>query len=180
MKEKKQSTNKYVRYIVGFSFGKGSNNSPGPTNNGLAYSIYKIVLSYIKHNKPFPKLLLQEELAKSLLKQFNLPTDVIIKRKHTHRYLDTREVATQAAMHVKSKDKKVLVVAHPDHIARCITELNSLGISAIKSTFFYRINIPWHTYKCNANGYSKKSTQPWTRTRKQFLAHEKTLKNIKI
>ena len=43
MKPKKQSTNKYVRYIVGFSFGKGSNNSPGPTNNGLAYSIYKIL-----------------------------------------------------------------------------------------------------------------------------------------
>ena len=43
MKPKKQSTNKYVRYIVGFSFGKGSHNSPWPTNNGLAYSIYKIL-----------------------------------------------------------------------------------------------------------------------------------------
>ena len=81
MKVKKQSRNKYLRYIVGFSFGKGSHNSPGHTNNGLAYSIYKILQSYKKHHKPLPKLLLQEELAKSLSNQFKLSTDVIIKKK---------------------------------------------------------------------------------------------------
>ena len=175
MKTKKHNKT-FLKVIVGFSFGK-QKDSPGNTNKGLAWLISKIIDKYKKSNHSKPKLILQEEIANALYSDYNIKADYIIRaRQVKSKYLDTSMVANIISRYMLPKNNECLVVAHPDHIKRCINELKKHNINGKHYKLMHNY-IPWKKFNCSKYGYSKKSIQLWTTTRKRFLKHEKNIKN---
>lgn len=147
---------KDAQAIMALSFGQGRNGAPGLSNEALAQVVAALDGKY---NLP---IVAQWEIADCIPDRLNDPEDLIV-RKHRQegQYLDTYEVLMQAKEHCdKYGLKKVIVVAHPDHMPRCAAVAIKLGFEvAIAAT----AGVP----------YDQESTQEWTRSAEVFIPREK-------
>lgn len=144
--------------ILGLSFGQGKNNSPGLTNEKLAEVVKRLWLEY-----KLP-LFLQWEIADCLLGILGESSDLVV-REHRQKgeYLDTREVILQAWDFSQKKNiKKVIVVAHPDHMPRVLLTAEKIGFEVVPAD---TKDVP----------YDPESTQEWTTSREKFLEREERI-----
>lgn len=169
--EVEDSTNKEIadtEVVIGLSFGQRKD-TPGPINEKLADEIFLLPV-----NLP---LILQQEIASALLpneKLANLPQatessktafppELFVISEHSRKpgkYLDTREVLTQAAAICKERGwKKIILVAHPDHMWRVKESAKKLGFALVRT---------WSTQVF----YDPESAQFWTRNRAFFVIRE--------
>eukprot|EP00760_Papus_ankaliazontas_P014248 PhM_4_TR16001/c0_g1_i1/m.54640 len=175
--------------IVSFSFGLGRGNTPGASNEALAQHIID-VLSNRKTQKeqPLPLLLVQWEIAVAINETLDrnesssYPAAIQQLLRHpTHvawplpkSYLSTSGVLTQFRAHLtmlrrgfnnkKANHVPVYLVAHRDHFPRCKRLLEAYDAYRVVNA---RSSVP--------DVYDPESTQTWTRNRKVFVAHEKSL-----
>ena len=146
--------------VIGFSFGydlvicdKQRKIIPGSSNQEIA----KVISSLMSHDvfKSLP-LIIQWEIADCEEELGSAAENLVLKIKEHYsipgKYLDTYEVAFQAACFMSERGlKTALVVAHPAHFWRCQKVLEKLGIGV-----FERSRIQWIHY-------NPKSAQRWTR-----------------
>ena len=179
------------RAIVGFAFGQGpppptpstrrrrtpsrTRPIPGGTNRGLAWSVAALLRKYRALGLARPALCLQQEITDALGTDVVDPaTDHVIPSQPADgAYVDTAAVARQAVAHL-GPASRVVVVAHPDHAPRCLRTLRQLGVTPVRTRYLQPRGggIPWTRFGCDRRGYSRRSTQRWTRSRGRFLAHE--------
>jgi hypothetical protein len=167
----------YPPAIMCFAFGRGPNDSthqptPGGTNRALAWSVCALLRTYTKHHQPRPLVLAQHEIERALVGEFDERVTAAVRGN-----LDTCEVARRFAWELTNRSPRttdVLVVAHPDHAARCAAAISTVGLRPVSTRYLRPTGggIPWLRYECNQCGYWRKSTQPWTRTRKVYLRHD--------
>lgn len=164
-------TNNKTEAIISFAFGFGpakiKNPSkqynpkyyyPGKSNEALAKVIEKI---YKKIKIP---IYAQWEVAEALKKK-KIPVKYVAKPGKD--YLGTKGVIEKMLKNGLNNYKKIIIVAHPDHIYRCkkITE-KAFKEKEYKVTILIANN--------STVPYDSKSVQPWTRNKKAFIKHEKS------
>lgn len=148
--------------VIGFSFGYDSvicNRQrkiiPGSSNQEIAKVISSLMSHDVFRNLP---LIIQWEIANCEQELGSAAKNLVLKIKEHYsipgKYLDTYEVAFQAACFMSERGlKTALVVAHPAHFWRCQKVLEKLGIGV-----FERSRIHWIHY-------NPKSAQLWTRNK---------------
>lgn len=163
-----------VAAIVAFAFGNrigvGGEVEPGPVNHQLARLVGHL------HARTGAPTLAQWEIAHSLTRSTFTDAramgsvhsiEPVVEPDGTVRYLNTTGVAQAAAERMRAHGLEpkaaVAVVAHIDHVNRCVAELERLGI---------RAGVPAEMVL--PADYDPESGQPWTRTRERYLAHEAT------
>ena len=134
-----------IKFIVGLSFGKGK------VNEYLA----DVVLELHKQC-PESWIILQKEIAENY--DFDI-YEIICRHRQEGKYLDTWEVLSQVKEIVG--DKKVCLVAHPDHLPRARLIAKILGLNIVEGRVPYR-EIP----------YDSKDPQIHCRNRFFFLIWE--------
>jgi hypothetical protein len=153
-------------YALGLSFGIGPNGAPGQSNTAL-----KRVMEEVRRRYGC-KLIAQCEIG-DLLEN---PEMVVRKhrennRRDTPKYLDTLEVLRQMCVYIErsgasSKSRHVVVVAHPDHWARCAAVVRAMGF------------IPLAPEGLETIPYDPQSTQWWTRKRALFILREYLIRGL--
>ena len=143
--------------VLGFAFGaeqQGERLLPGETNAHLA----QLALQ----NYPTLPKILQGEIADAYPQsEQRAPSWVIHEHRKPGRYLDTREVAAQAAEIVRREGfDSVVLLAQPYHVPRAAAVCRRLGIKPIVPTGLETI------------GFCPHSTQPWTRSRGAWICRE--------
>lgn len=145
-----------AQIIIALSFGQGGNNSSGKSNKSLA----KIVSALVdKYKLP---VVAQWEIAGCLQGFLSDKRNLIIfKHRNDRQYLDTYEVLAQAKDYCLGLGSmKAIIVAHPDHAARCIAVAQKLGFKTVVAD---TKTVP----------YDSDSVQEWTRNKEAFVKHEK-------
>ncbi len=129
--------------IIGLSFGTGF------VNNFLVSMVLETADYF-----PDAYLVLQKELVlDDIIKE---RADVVIRGHRVEgKYLDTIEVLEQAKIFLFPKRKKVILIAHPDHLPRATRIASKLGYDVI------RMKIP-------PIPYDALSRQIWTKNRVLF------------
>tara|TARA_Y100000310_G_scaffold149264_2_gene148542 strand:+ start:164 stop:688 length:525 start_codon:yes stop_codon:yes gene_type:complete len=147
---------KHINAIIAFAFGcdlDGDEIRPGVSNEAIA----SIVVAGQNINKypPQPAIIVQREINDVFqAKEWDVKS-VFEIRKHrvSEKYLDTQEVAEQAAEIMHDNDwQAAVVVAHHGHVKRCIKCLEKLGIKSINLGSLQIVP------------YNKDSSQWWTRS----------------
>ena len=158
-----------VTMIVAFAFGNrvaaAGAVEPGPLNRRLAAAVTWA------HALTGAVVVAQWEIARVLGEQ-PLPADDAVRSIEPIRrsdgttdYLNTKAVARAAIEgHAPPDGGAVAVVAHADHVARCVRELGRLSVRA---GVLAGLALPI--------GYDQWSGQPWTASRDRYLAHERSL-----
>jgi len=136
--------------IIGLSFGTG-------ISNKYLSEVVKII------RKDYPRIIpiLQKEIASWLFLDRRLLKYVISKHRKKGKYLDTIEVLEQAK-EICGNNKKVILIAHPDHLPRCILTARLLGFEPAEG----RVpkDIPYDNSSFN--------TQWWTKSKLRFMFWE--------
>lgn len=141
--------------IVAFSFGARNSKDEDVVNKALA----DIVRA--EQAVTGAKIIAQREIAVHL--EDLKPILVIDKsRKIEETHVDTREVAMQAYWKAEKdfKPPRASIVAHPDHMLRCIWSARKAGFQVTAAT------------DTSAVPYDKASLQKWTRSQSKFRRHE--------
>ena len=142
---------------------------PGPVNEALADVVLRL------HSLSGAMVLAQWEIASVLEPQGALDDNVLHSIRPSReqdgeaRYLSTRgvvETAIQQDGGVAALGR-VLVVAHRDHIDRCVRLCREASVDASGPDGLQRQWLP--------SFYDSQSGQPWTRSREDYLRHEKTM-----
>ncbi|MBN3791157.1 hypothetical protein [Burkholderia sp. Ac-20353] len=168
-----------INAIVAYSFGNRPNAAsgntsstgvnqaalpdPGPVNEALADAVYRIY-----QLKPV-RVFAQWEIARFLLSKYQMGSSVltsiepVIASDGTIVYLSTAGVAGAALARAGGAAAmgNVSVVAHRDHVKRCIEISQLVGMKA-----FGAKEVPLPTL------YDPQSGQPWTRNRSLYLVHD--------
>ena len=146
-----ESALKSADVILGQSFGLRSD-GPGLSNYALAFVVARLAKRY-----SLPAVL-QWEIADCLP---NVHIAGVIRRHRSEgKYLDTYEVLAQSAELCRARGwKRAIVVAHPDHMWRCVQTAKKLGLMALVPPM---PEVP----------YDPASSQSWTRSRARFLPRE--------
>ncbi len=133
-----------VEVFIAQSFGLRKN-SPGLSNERLADEIRKL-------HKMYPRpLILQWEVADCVPELKNGIVLRIEKHRISNKYLDSKEVKTQAAIKMKEEGwKTAILISHPCHNWRCKKILEHLKVQVLIPLLD---DIP----------YDRESTQRWTR-----------------
>ena len=167
--------------VIGFSFGKCREpSSLNGTNGGLAWSVAALLRQFRKCKRIRPRLCLQQDIAEAFVNhgfgKLHANDHVIPSRTRDGQYVSTSMVYREAARLIKDMHH-VIVVAHPDHAPRCMRIIRESGHLPIRTRYLQPLGggIPWTRFGCDRRGYCQASTQPWTRTRRQFLQHEARL-----
>jgi len=152
--------------IVGFSFGQGLDGTPGGTNMALAWQAHRL-----RKARPDVPLILQWEIADAMNETYGVLADLVVRPKPGI-YLDTTDVAVAAYHELVRRGLggvPVALVAHPDHALRCSLSLLQLGV---KSLWAPMRGAPIVDLGVDEYFYDNMSTQPWTRSREVYRAHE--------
>ena len=143
--------------VIGLSFGTGK------SNDYLAEAAYKIY-----KNCSVEKVILQKEIAEKFYHILNYENckygslekvEIIHKHRVKGKYLDTIEVLEQAK-EICGENKEVILVAHQDHMPRCIKTARMMGFDPTEAIGF----IPYDS--------SSENRQWWTRNKRFFLIWE--------
>jgi len=142
---------------------------PGPVNEALADVVLKL------HSTSGALVLAQWEIASVLGLHGALADDMLHSirpsgdRNGEVRYLSTRGVVETAVQIGRGAAAlgRVLVVAHRDHIDRCVRLCREASVDASGPDGLQRQWLP--------SFYDSQSGQPWTRSREDYLRHEKTM-----
>lgn len=139
--------------FIAQSFGLREN-SPGTSNEKLADKIRKL-------HKIYPRpLILQWEIADCLSELKDWIVLVIKEHRVPSKYLDSKEVKTQAAIKMKEKGWRIaILISHPCHNWRCKRILERLGVQVLIPLLK---DIP----------YDRESTQWWTRSSLAWIIRE--------
>jgi hypothetical protein len=146
---------KDAQVIIALSFGQGINNTPGKSNEVLA----QIVADF--ENKYALPIVAQWEIADCIPERIqDVMSFVVREHRQKGQYLDTFEVLAQAKEYCdKFGFRKAIIVAHPDHMPRCVAVAKKIGFDvAIADTK----KVP----------YDPESTQEWARSAEAFLSRE--------
>lgn len=138
--------------ILALSFGRRKN-TPGMSNVQLALGIEMLSL---KFGLP---VIAQWEISECLTACIDKAGEI---RKHRikGKYLDTLEVLVQSLEICKKKNwKKIVIVAHPDHIWRCAETAKKLGFEVAIADI-------------TDVAYDEQSIQLWTKSRMLFVPRE--------
>ncbi len=138
-----------MKIVLAFSFGSRAR-EPGLSNEAMAEVIRRLAPDVIS---------VQWEIGRALRNLGITPHHEVLAHRRNGRYLDTEEVASQMLNFLQAsnlQNETVSVVAHPDHLSRCVKILRKLGITAV---VLVRADIP----------YDPQSQQIWTRS--PFLFH---------
>ena len=152
--------------VVAFSFGQGPHRQPGGTNRALAAIIQNICQQYDV------EIYAQWEIAELLQED---GCDVAYTAVSENTYLSTRDVWSQIQAEwarAKTKHNTIILVAHPDHQYRCHTLLSLAGYDVLVPDLSIFLPQGWEAFCCDSHGYDPNSTQPWTRSRQDFLPYE--------
>jgi hypothetical protein len=166
--------------ILAFSFGNRlvSGNGgetevqPGPVNDALADVVLRL-----HRMRGGAVVRAQWEIASVLALRGELADNVLHPIRPGRgqdgevRYLSTRGVvdaAIQGGGGVAALGR-VVVVAHHDHVDRCVRLCRKKGIDAVAPEDTYRQWLP--------SFYDSQSGQPWTRNRPDYLRHEKAMES---
>lgn len=162
-----------VTSILAFSFGNRANGKsgnsvlpheqealadPGPINEQLADAVYELY-----SQQPVP-IYAQWEIARFLESKYQLANVVSIEPKFTSarkiEYLSTLGVVQQAVVIAQGAATlgTCAVIAHHDHVRRCVMTAQSCGVYAFKAE---GITLP--------TDYDPKSGQVWTRSRARYV-----------
>lgn len=155
--------------IVAFSFGNrvaaDGAVEPGPLNRRLAAAVTRA------HALTAAMVVAQWEIARVLGEQPLPPDEVVRSIEPTRRsdgttaYLNTVAVARAAIEGNGPTDGgAVAVVAHADHVARCVRELGRLSV---RVGVLAGLTLP--------SWYDQWSGQPWTTSRDRYLTHERSM-----
>lgn len=147
-----------ITVILGFSFGNRGT-EPGLSNEHLASTIRFGELAK-PHTTPI--VIVQQEISTALQELGITPSCEITTHAKPRKYLDTKEVARQMTKLLKElplENVTIKVIAHPDHLPRCVTTLKRMGLTTIESIY------------CAAP-FDPLSCQWWTRSRFLFQIHE--------
>lgn len=136
---------------------------PGPVNEALADAVYKIY-----QLKPV-RVFAQWEIARFLVSKYQMGSNVltsiepVIASDGTVVYLSTAGVAAAAMARAGGAKAmgNVSVVAHRDHVKRCIEISQLVGMTAFGVK---EVQLP--------TLYDPQSGQPWTRNRSLYLVHD--------
>lgn len=135
--------------VIVFAFGQLSGKMPDQSDKFLAKKT-KIVMD----NNPNILAIIQEEIAKIIHGE-----NVISIGKDN--WFDSFEMAKMAKADCdKLKIKKIIVIAHPNHVKRCVLILIKMGFDVLGIM---------DTTGCP---YDKNSVLPWTRSPKIFIPRE--------
>ncbi len=151
-----------VDALVAFAFGnridKVGNRTPGPVNEQLAdivenlYKQHKCtviaqweIAHFLLHKIPEKKLV-------SIHPQFDPVSDRVI-------YLSTRGVLDKARDHL-AKTACIYIVAHRDHLVRCLQTASEMGLQAFSESLKMPVE------------YDPFSSQAWTRNREAYLVSD--------
>mmetsp|Transcript_7427 Transcript_7427/g.8568 ORF Transcript_7427/g.8568 Transcript_7427/m.8568 type:complete len:314 (+) Transcript_7427:257-1198(+) len=154
--------------VLAFAFGQGMDDTPGGTNEGLAWGIHQLLERYKAEALEAPLVLAQVEVSDALQQLYNIHANFTARPNGT--YLTTYGVMDQFSNQLAPNHiTQVVVVAHKDHAIRCAKTAEHFNYTVL-GTFTSRI--PWTQFGCDSNGYDPKSTQAWTRDRAHYLMHE--------
>lgn len=139
--------------VLALSFGLRDNTS-GTSNLQLA-----TIVKEICHRYAIP-VIAQWEISDTCILADVIKAGVVRGHRTKGKYLDTLEVLMQSIEICKRRGwKKAIIVAHPDHLWRCVAIAKKLGFKAVVAdTSFVE--------------YDAKSIQPWTRSRMRFVPRE--------
>ena len=136
--------------IVAFSFGLGEQ-EPNPCNRRLVYEVDRIARKFKEKGKEVV-IVAQWEVAEGLKKVGIAPDFIIKEHRQKGAYLDSDEVAAQAALFLHERGViEVIPVAHPFlHLSKCRKLLRKAGFTVRQEKIGYI-------------GFYPESKQWWTR-----------------
>jgi hypothetical protein len=145
--------------IVAFAFGnrvdKLGNRSPGPVNELLAQALYKYYSLY--HCKVWAQWEIAELISNRIPHADLVPVYPNHDRtKDQLQYLSTKGVLEQIKKNLP-EGKRILVIAHRDHLWRCIRFTEKAGYQAVSS----QSDMP--------DEYDPQSGQIWTTSREKYV-----------
>lgn len=155
--------------IVAFSLGLGADDTPGRTNTGLARYIAQLTARGCR-----APILAQWEIADALAA---VGVSVAFKAVRRNGYLSTKEVWDQVVEYLRSREicvvRKVLLVAHPYHMFRCLKIMEGTNRPVdVLIPNGDEILGALLAAGCDQYGLDPDSTQPWTANILALIKHE--------
>jgi hypothetical protein len=177
-KEMSSSSVRSVDAIIGFAFGNRfephGNRNAGPINKKLRDLVVEFYNAIQAQYRP-PRVWVQWEIGDYISNTDIPPSNLTVLEpepdieKDEVKYVSTIKVMQEVSKDLVKKSS-ILVVAHPDHIGRCVRIVEQFEDKNGK--FEYSAIAINHARPPASDWYDDQSGQLWTRTRHLYLLHD--------